>query len=254
MSNYVKLLNNLEELGLHNIKNNLDKYLDLVASGEKSMTDALYELSNLEIKAKEERAILGCVRVANFPFIKGIEDFDFSFQPSINKQQIMDSIGLRFLEGNENILFVGTPGVGKTHLATAIGIECAKRRYSTYFIHFQELIAQLKKALLENRLEYRLKHFSKYKVLIIDEIGYLPIDNDGANLFFQLISSRYEKSSTIITTNVVFSEWGEIFGGATIANAILDRLLHHSYVIFIKGPSYRLQSKTAYFSNTNQQN
>jgi len=113
MSNYVKLLNNLEELGLHNIKNNLDKYLDLVASGEKSMTDALYELSNLEIKAKEERAILGCVRVANFPFIKGIEDFDFSFQPSINKQQIMDLMSLRFLEGNENILFVGTPGVGK---------------------------------------------------------------------------------------------------------------------------------------------
>jgi len=103
-------------------------------------------------------------------------------------------------------------------------------------------------------LESRIKHFSKYKVLIIDEIGYLPIDNDAANLFFQLISKRYEKSSTIITTNVVFSEWEEIFGGASIANAILDRLLHHSHVISIKGPSYRLQSKTAYFSSSNQQN
>lgn len=253
MSNYIKLLNNLEELGLYNIKDNLDKYLDLVTKGEKSVVDALYELSSIEIRAKEHKAILGCVRVANFPFIKGIEDFDFSFQPSINKQQIMDLMSLRFLEENENILFVGTPGVGKTHLATAIGIECAKQRYSTYFIHFQDLIAQLKKALLENRLENRLKHFAKYKVLIIDEIGYLPIDNESANLFFQLISKRYEKSSTIITTNVIFSEWEEIFGGVMIANAILDRLLHHSHVILIKGPSYRLQSKSVYFSDTSQQ-
>lgn len=253
MSNYVKLLNNLEELGLHNIRSNLDKYLDLVSSGEKSIIDALYELSNLEIKAKEERALSSCVRVANFPFLKGIEDFDFEFQPSINKQQIYDLKSLRFLENNENILFIGTPGVGKTHLATAIGIECAKHRYSTYFIHFQDLIAQLKRAYAENRLEYRLKHFAKYKVLIIDEIGYLPIDNDAANLFFQLISKRYEKTSTIITTNVAFSEWGEVFGGATIAHAILDRLLHHSYIVLIKGPSYRLQSKTAYFNNSSNQ-
>ncbi len=152
MNNYVKLLNNLEELGLHNIKNNLDKYLDLVASGEKSMTDALYELSNLEIKAKEERTILGCVRVANFPFIKGIEDFDFSFQPSINKKQIMDLMSLRFLEGNENILFVGTPGVGKTHLATAIGIECAKRRLFNIFYTFSRVNSSAKKSTVREQI------------------------------------------------------------------------------------------------------
>ncbi|SNX54454.1 IS21-like element helper ATPase IstB [Thermoanaerobacterium sp. RBIITD] len=179
-----------------------------------------------------------------------LDDFDFEFQPSINKQEILDLKSLRFVENNENILFVGTPGVGKTHLATAIGIECAKHRYSTYFVHFQELMTQLKKALAENRLEIRLKHFSKYKVLIIDEVGYLPIDTDASNIFFQLISKRYEKHSTIITTNMPFSNWAEVFGSATLANAILDRLLHHSHVISIKGPSYRLKSKVEYFNSS----
>lgn len=128
-------------------------------------------------------------------------------------------------------------------------IEAAKHRYSTYFINFYDLMSQLKKALLENRLEIRLKHFAKYKVLVIDEIGYLPIDNDSSNLFFQLISERYEKHSTIITTNTPFSDWQEIFGTPMLAQAILDRLLHHSHVISIKGKSYRLKEKLDLFSN-----
>ena len=205
MNNYVKLLNNLEELGLLNIKASIDKYIDLINSGNKSIVDALYELSNLEINAKSDRAMQACVKVANFPFLKEVTDFDFDFQPAINKQQILDLMTLRFIENKENILFVGSSGVGKTHLATSIGIECAKHRYSTYFISFQDLISQLKKALSENRLDIRLRHFCKYKILIIDEIGYLPIDIDAANLFFQLISKRYEKHCTIITTNTNFS-------------------------------------------------
>ena len=150
---------------------------------------------------------------------------------------------VHFVENKENVIFVGTSGVGKTHLATALGICCTKARFQTYFITFENLITQLKKAYQENRLESRLKFFSKYKVLIIDEIGYMPIDSDTANIFFQLIAKRYEKNSTIITTNMPFSKWGEFFGSATLANAVLDRLLHHSEVISIKGPSYRIKDK-----------
>lgn len=243
MSSYAKITNGLTELGIHKMQEHLDFYVDLVNKGEKSFSDALEELIEIERKNNQIRAENACVKTANFPFIKTLDDFDFEFQPSINKRELLELNNLGFLERKENILFVGTSGVGKTHLATSIGITSARSRYSTYFISFESLMNQLKKALVENRLEARMKFFAKYKVLIIDEIGYMPIDKDSANLFFQLIAKRYEKHSTIITTNMVFSKWGEVFGSPTLANAILDRLLHHSQVISIKGPSYRLKDK-----------
>lgn len=249
MSNYANLINGLDALGMHKMQEHLDTYIDLVNSGEKTLTDALSELIRIELENQRYRAINACVKVANFPFIKTMDDFDFSFQPGVNKQEVTDFTSLRFIERNENILFVGSSGVGKTHLATAIGIECAKSRYSTYFVSFESLMNQLKKALNENRLESRMKFFARYKVLIIDEIGYMPIDQDSANLFFQLIARRYEKHCTIITTNSPFSKWGEIFGSPILANAILDRLLHHSTVISIKGPSYRLREKRAFLDS-----
>ena len=218
-NNYIKLINNLDNLNLIQIKDNLDKYVELINENKKTVIDALYELTTLEMDLKHERAMNACVRVANFPFIKTFNEFDFSFQPSINKEKILDFSNLRFIENNENILFVGSPGVGKTHLATSIGIEAAKSRYSTYFISCNDLILNLKKAHLENRLETRLKHYAKYKLLIIDEVGYLPLDIESANILFQLISKRYEKNCTIITTNKPFSKWNEIFGDVTVANA-----------------------------------
>lgn len=239
MSNYNKLLNNLETLKLSKIRENIDSYIDMINNKQKDIVDALYELTNYEIDRLNAMAIYGCVRTANFPYEKTLDDYDFSYQPSLNKDVIMEFKNLRFIDNHENIIFLGSPGVGKTHLATAIGMEAAKNRQITYFINCNDLIANLKKAFLQNRLDDRLRLYSKYKVLIIDEVGFLPIDKQGANMLFQLINKRYEKSTTIITTNQPFGKWGEIFGDPVIANAILDRLLHHSHIFAINGKSYR---------------
>jgi DNA replication protein DnaC len=249
MASYAKLMNELEELALPKMQENLDVYTDLVNQGKMEFTQALEELVSKECEYRRERQNHANIHKANFPFLKTFDDFDFSFQPALNKAEIIEFANLGFVEKNENIVFVGSSGVGKTHLATSVGIECAKRRYSTYFITFENLMNQLKKALNENRLDSRLKFFSGYKVLIIDELGYMPVDIDAANLFFQLIARRYEKHSTIVTTNMPFSKWAEVFGSATLSNAVLDRLLHHSTIISIKGPSYRLKGKHEFFRN-----
>lgn len=220
----------------------LDEVIDFVTSNNLSFTEGLVRLTTHEIDFKEANMIRSMVKVGAFPHQKGIEDFDFTFQPSINEQEIRDFETLRFLEGTENIVFLGSSGVGKTHLAVSIGIVAAKKRYSTYFIKCHDLIQQLKRAKLENRLEARLKHFCKYKLLIIDELGYLPIEKEDAKLFFQLIDLRYEKRSTILTTNINFNSWDEVFYDPVIANAILDRILHHAHVINITGRSYRLKA------------
>lgn len=239
MNNYIKLTNNLETLKLYEIKNRLESVIERNNQGSINFTDGLYELTERELEYQKERAKIALVKVANFPFQKTFNDFDFNFQPLINRQEILDLKYLKFISNNENILFVGPPGVGKTHLATAVGIESALNRISTYFISCHDLILQLKRAHLENRLEQRIKHYASYGVLIIDEVGYLPLDIESSNLLFQLIAKRYERKSTVITTNKNFSEWGEVFGDAVLANAILDRLLHHSKVFLIKGRSYR---------------
>lgn len=246
MNNYNALLNNLEELNLLRIRDNVSTYLDSIANGTKTTVDALYELTELEKGFRSEQAIKGCVKVANFPYIKEINQFDFGFQPSIDKAKILDLTTLRFLENNENVIFCGSPGVGKTNLAVAIGIAAAKQRYCVYFMTFQDLIAQLKTAARENRLEKRIKFFCRYKLLIIDELGYQRMDVDSANLFFNLIAKRYEKSSTIVTTNSPFSKWADIFQEPVLTNALLDRLLHHCSVINITGPSYRLKDQLQY--------
>lgn len=238
---YNQLCSNLEQLKLTQMLVHLDEITDFVTTNNLSFTEGLQKLSNYEVDFKEKNASRSMIKAAAFPFVKEIKDYDFSFQPSVNEQEIKELATLGFLEKQENIVFLGPSGVGKTHLATAIGVAAAKKRVSTYFLKCNDLLQQLKKAKLENRLDARLKHFSKYKLLVIDEIGYLPIDKEDSNLFFQLIDMRYEKKSTILTTNMNFNEWDSIFYDAVVANAIMDRVLHHSHVVTITGRSYRLK-------------
>ena len=249
MNVYNEVINNLEALELNKFKDNLYEYLDLISEDKKTVLDALKELTQIELTHRREVAVQSCVKVAHFPFIKEIKDFDFNYQPSLDKNKIMDFMTLRFLEKNSNIIFCGTPGVGKTNLAVSIGIEAAKQRYSVYFITFQDLISQLRKANYENRLETRVKWFCRYKLLIIDELGYERMDVDSANLFFNLIAKRYEKSSTIITTNSPFSKWPDVFNEPVLTNALLDRLLHHCSIININGPSYRLKDQMSFLAD-----
>lgn len=240
-STYQQLNANLEKLKLLQMKEHLEEVSDFVSHNRLSFSEGLLKLCNYEIDYKTDVASKSMIKAAAFPFAKTIEDYDFEFQPCVNKQDILELATLRFMENAENIVFLGSSGVGKTHLATAIGIVAAGKRYSTYFIKCHELLQQLKRAKLENRLESKLKYINRYKLLVIDELGYLPIDKDDSNLFFQLIDMRYEKKSTILTTNINFNDWDSIFNDAVVANAILDRILHHSKVVTINGRSYRVK-------------
>lgn len=244
-TNYQQLVQNLEYLKLKQMTLHLNEVVDFSVNNQLTFIDTLIKLTNYEIDVREQNMIQSMVKVAAFPHLKELKDFDFTFQPSINQQQIFDLTTLRFIEKRENIVFLGPSGVGKTHLATSIGIAAAKKRTSTYFIKCHDLIQNLKRARLENRLENRLKHYSKYKLLIIDEIGYLPIDHEDAKLFFQLIDMRYEKRSTVFTTNVNFKSWDEVFQEPKLANAILDRILHYATVVTMVGKSYRLKDHLA---------
>ena len=237
-SNYLRLKENLEYLKLKRFSLHLD---ELIAERNTSLVEALLKLTDYEVDTKRINAANQMVKTAAFPALKDISSFDFSFQPSIDERQIKDLCQLGFLENNENIVFLGSSGVGKTHLSISIGIEAARQRYSTYFIKCSNLLENLKKAQDENRLEARLKHYASYRLLIIDELGYLPISEGDERLPFQLIDRRYEKKSTIVSTNINFSDWEAIFYDIRIANAILDRILHHCSVIQILGDSYRLK-------------
>lgn len=244
-TNYQQLLRNLQYLKLKQMTLHLNEVVDFGVQNQTSFIDMLIKLTNYEIDVREQNMMQSMVKVAAFPHMKEIKDFDFTFQTSVNQQQIQDFLTFRFIEENENIVFLGPSGVGKTHLATAIGIAAAKKRTSTYFIKCHDLIQNLRRARLENRLVARLKYYTKYKLLIIDEFGYLPIDQEDAKLFFQLIDMRYEKRSTILTTNVNFKAWDEVFQEPKLANAILDRILHHAKVVTMVGNSYRLKDHLA---------
>lgn len=233
----------LKELKLIRIAEQLDMWLQEAARHEWSYHDFLLKLCQEELSSKQEKRCDLNISRAKFPYIKTLESFDFTYQASINKAQVTELSKCRWVCNGENLILLGPPGVGKTHLAVALGIEAIRRGYRTLFVSTQGLLASLAKAQSENKLEERLRVLSQPKLLIIDEIGYLPLDRQGASLFFQLIARRYEKGALILTFNQTYSHWGEVFGDHVLATAILDRLLHHAVSINIKGDSYRLKEK-----------
>jgi DNA replication protein DnaC len=194
-----------------------------------------------EYSTRESRRIKMALQTARLTTIKTISGYDFSFQPSLDKNRILVLAELGFVQQRQCVHFLGPPGTGKSHLAVALGVEAIKAGKSVYFSTLAELVDSLRKAEREGRVRERVKFLSRYSLLIVDEIGYLPVGSGGGNLFFQLVNACYERSAMIMTGNRGFGEWADIFGDPVVATALLDRLLHHAVVVPIEGNSYRLR-------------
>jgi DNA replication protein DnaC len=219
----------------------LDATVRCLERGEMTALEAIDALLAEEFTLRENRRIKTALVMARLSTIKTLAGFDFSFQPSLDKNRIMALAELKFIDRAEVLHLVGPPGTGKSHLSVALGVEAIKAGRSVYFTTLADLVSVLAKAEREGALREKIRFLCRFALLIVDEIGYLPVTPGGGNLFFQLVNARYEKGAMILTSNRGFAEWGEVFGDPVVATALLDRLLHHAIVIQIEGSSYRLR-------------
>lgn len=247
---YERVQTALKRLDLTTMPTHLDALTQQAAVNNWSALQFLDALTQTELAARCERDVQRKMRQARFPYHKTLDEFDFAFQPSVNERQIRDLATLRFIAHAENILFLGPPGVGKTHLAVALGIGAILQGMSVVFFSLPDLIQQLAKDAKADQLNRRLQALSRPQLLIIDEMGYFSLDKRSAQFLFQLISRRYQKASTILTSNKSYGEWGDLFSDTVLASALLDRLLHHSITVNIRGSSYRLKDKLKIVSAT----
>jgi DNA replication protein DnaC len=239
-----RIESNLSRLRLPRIREVLQGVMKRAEDQGKSYLTFLDDLLEEEVAQKEQRRIETTLKISGLPFIKSIDEFDFTFQPKLDRQKVMSLFDLTFIRQNGNIIFLGPPGVGKTHLAVSLALKACQAGISIYFTNMEGLIKKLKKDHEAGRTGKGRSHY-KSSLVIVDEVGYTPIDREECNLFFRFIANRYEKASTIITSNKAFADWTELFHDPVIVTAVLDRLLHHSTVINIRGNSYRLMGKTA---------
>jgi DNA replication protein DnaC len=233
----------LRELKMKHTIDNIDRLLETAIKEELTCLEFMKQVLAGEVNSRQNKALEARLRYAQFPYQATLEDFDFNFQSSISKRQIQQLQDFQWVDKAYNILFLGPPGVGKTHLATAVGIQAAEAGYRVSFITMEELIKALKTEDIVTKNQQRLKRLRRSDLVIIDEIGFLPITKQEANMFFQVVSQLYENTSIIITSNKGFNEWPEFIGDPVITTAILDRLVHKSELFNMKGESYRLKNR-----------
>jgi len=233
----------LSKLKMDHLETQLSALCEQAAQQEVDYQTFLVEALRTEWHGRSQRGIETRLRQARFPWLKTLEQFDFDFQPSLDRRQVRELAGASFIDRAHNVVVLGPPGVGKTHLAVGLGVKAVEAGYSVLFHTFETLMTRLTRAHHENRLEVPLKQLTYPKLLILDELGYLPLSQMEASLFFRLVVRRYERGSLIVTSNKSFLDWGEVFNDQVLATAILDRLLHHATTLNIKGESYRLKEK-----------
>lgn len=234
----------LLELKLKHAEKTIDQLCEEAATRQSGYTEFLCRVLDAELVQRRDRGTQMRLKLAHLPFHKTLEQFDFGFQPSLDQRQIEELATLNFVAEGSNVVLLGPPGVGKTHLAVALGLKACLAGYAVYCTNGLELARRLVASLADDSLDQQFLALTKCKLLIIDELGYLPYERQQATLLFQLIARRYERVATIVTTNKGFAQWGEVFGGdQAVASAILDRLLHHAAVFNIRGASYRLKDR-----------